>query len=520
MDKRKRVVRLYRDIEKYIEQESLPISAKKFLLNKYYLTVKNLRLSKNTIKDINYSIFKQIKNRFSERIKNSFISKLSITHILSLPSEEVVCLENPFPIRNAKMLFLSDKIVLPEKSETKSQLFFSFTKEIPESRFKSISFYPFSRKKLISTSMQSTIFDVIKEEDFHIRVNPKFFDCIFLEAYLSSSSESDTIVLRNINTLLKDNGILYLLTRSNFLSSNSNKKVKKKLYSLFSISSVTVESKNFSILTLKKKESPQESNVSIINKKQNSTAVIPGKRLTANNLLNFRENITEERYNLIKKIEEQGTHLSGKLFNFFLGMFRAPGKKLNIDYLRKNNHYKPLITSKDICPFEQPQNSNWILLEKDKFFTIPPRELFTEKKIVLRYLSVRPVFAIDTSGMYFLSDIAAIIPSSENIDLEYAVAYFNSSIIRFYYDHLFPHHTKFLKKNFHQIPFILPGKNIQKIIKDCVSELRHMQTSLPIKKMENGKLTEPIERKLDGYLYQLFKINQEERKIIERYLSP
>ncbi len=519
MDKRKRVVRLYRDIEKYIKQESLPLSAKKFLLNKYYLASKKLRLSKNTIKDIDYSVFRQIKNRFSERIKNSFISTLSITHILTLPSENVVYFEDPFSIRNAKMLFLSDKITLPEKSETKSQLFFSFTKEIPESPFKSISFYPFSRKELISTSMQSTIFDAIKEEDFNIRVNPKFFDCIFFEAYLSSSPETDTTVLRNINTLLKDNGTLYLLTRSNFLSSNSNKKIKKELYSLFSISSVTVESKNFSILTLKKKDFPQESNISIINKKQDSSAVIPRKRLIANNLLNFREDITEERYNLIKKIEEQSTHLSGELFNFFLGMFRAPGKKLNIDSLRKNNHYKPLITSKDITPFEQPQNSNWILLEKDKFFTIPPQELFTGKKIVLRYLSVKPVFAIDRSGMYFLSDIAAIKPSSEELDIEYAVAYFNSKVIRFYYDHLFPHHTKFLKKNFNQIPFILPGKNIQKIIRECVSELGHMQTSLPIKKLENGKLTESIERKLEGYLYQLFKLNQEERKIIERYLS-
>ena len=225
---------------------------------------------------------------------------------------------------------------------------------------------------------------------------------------------------------------------------------------------------------------------------------------------------------ILRKIEERADSTSGECFKFFIGMFKNGGATPQIEALRKSKRFKPFIRSKEIVPYSSTPIKNWIVPDKDVFFQIPPAENFEREKLLLRYHSVKPVVAFDNSGLYFLNDVASITPRTDDIDLFFAEGYFNSKIIEYYYRIKFPHHNKFLKKNFSIIPFYICSRNIQKIISGSVSEIRELNSHLTLKDPADSKIREMVKTKmhqLDKFFFQLFKLSPEEIKIIETTLE-
>jgi hypothetical protein len=516
MDKRKKAVKLFSDIKSYIDKTGMDVSPYTFLLNRFYLTVNNKRASSATLMGIDKQQFSFIAKKFEDRLKRDFVLSLSLSQILSLPSKKVY--ETTFfkPAVKPSILLLSDSIVLPWEIEKRSQIHIAYHGEKgAPSPFANLEYYPVSRETSFSISLQSTIFDLITNDA--TKLKPFSFDMILDDA-VEHGFPSENLV-QNVAQLLKHKGDFHLIVKKNFLSSPLTKMSKKLLYSHFTTTEINRFPKYLYMKLERTGDSThlETSNIVIKDHIGNKTLKLEKAHLDFNNLLTFDDGIKPEQISLLSKIESRSTHKAGECFKFFIGMFKESGAEPVIDNMRRSSSFKPFIRSKDIAAYSIFQIKQWIIPDKETFFQIPPRENFESKKLLLRYLSVKPVFFFDDSGLYFLNDVAAVIPRTNEIDLFYAEGYFNSKIIDYYYRVKFPHHNKFLKKNFNIIPFFLCSKSIQKIISDLVKDIRDINSSISLKD-KNPELKEKAKEKkdqLDRFFYQLFKLTPEEIIIIE-----
>lgn len=516
MDKRKKSVKLFNDIKSFINEAGMTVSPHTFLLNRFYLTVNNKRAGNSTLKGIDKHSFSIINKRFEDRLKRDYIFSLSISSILSLPSKKVFEIDSIKSSPRPSILIMTDSIVLSHEIEKRSMIHIGYPmQEIEGNPFQNVEYYPVSRETPFSISLQSTLFDMISNDN--TKLKPYSFDIIFDDS-VHYGFPSDSL-MENISNLLKVKGEFHMMIKKNFFSSPLTKKHKKVLYSLFSTSEINRFSSFIYMKLEKKSESfiSQPGNIVIKNHIDNKVLKVEKGHLDFNNLLTFDDGISPEQINLLSKIESKATTSCGDCFKFFIGMFKEQGASPDIETLRKSSRYKPFIRSREIEPYASFQTKNWIIPDKESFFQIPPVENFEREKLILRYLSVKPVFAYDNAGLYFLNDVAAVIPRTNEIDLLFAEGYFNSKVIDYYYRIKFPHHNKFLKKNFNKIPFFLCSRSIQKIISDLVREIREINESVSLKGRD--KALDGLKRskmdQLDKFLYQLFKLTPEEIKIIE-----
>ena len=113
MDKRKKLVKLFYEINEFVRQKSIKSDPYAFLLNKFHLSLLNKRPAAGTLSGISKADFSLINNEFSDRLGRDFVLSLSITEILSLPAEKVIEPQNIRVQPKQALLVLTDSIVLP-----------------------------------------------------------------------------------------------------------------------------------------------------------------------------------------------------------------------------------------------------------------------------------------------------------------------------------------------------------------------------------------------------------------------
>ncbi len=521
MDKRKKLVKLFYEIDEFIKQKSIKSDPYAFLLNKFYLSLMNKRPAAATLSGISKADFSLINNEFSDRLGRDFVLSLSITEILSLPSEKVIELSNVKVQPKQNLLVLTDTIVLPYETEKKVQLFIGYTSEkTHEQPFKNIEYYPISRESALSISIQTTLFDFM-DEDNGTQLPPQNFDVVLDDAvHYSFPSEN---LLNTLSVLMRPNAVFYMMVKKIFLSSPLTRKEKKNLYSVFETEEIDRFTDLLQLKLLKKMEGripALPKNVVIRDVESGKMLELDKNCLDFNHLFTFNDSVTSDQLALVSKIEERAGATCGDYFRFFLGMFRNVPIDSMIKTLRRNASYKPLITSKEILPFNTFKIKKYIYPDPEVFFQIPPESSFESKKLLMRYLSVKPVFAYDEDGLYFMNDVAAVIPRTQDIDLYFAEGYLNSKLVEFFYKIKFPHHNKFLKKNFNKIPFVLCGKSSQHIISREVLSIRRIYRDMILSRDRETlqKELSVVSDRLDGYIYQLFKLSMDEIDIIEKYV--
>ena len=520
MDKRKKLVKLFYEIDEFIKQKSLKSDPYSFLLNKFRLSQLNKRPAADTLAGITKSDFSLINNEFSDRLGRDFVLSLSISAILSLPAEKVFEIQNIKVQPKQSLLLLTDSVILPYETEKKIQLFIGYSSErTKESPFKNIEYYPVSRDADLSISIQTTLFDLINNDNSQLR--PQNFD-IVVDDSVNYSFPSENL-LKTLHVLLKYDSVFYLLTKKIFLSSPLTRKNKKHLYSFFETEEINRFADFLQLKLVKKVEStlsllPQ--NVMIRDLTNGKALELERSCLDFNHLYTFDDGVTADQLSLVSKIEERAGAVCGDYFRFFLGMFKKASADDLTEQLRKSAAYHPLITSKEIVPFNNFKIKKYIYPDPAAFFQIPAESSFESKKLITRYLSVKPVFAYDDNGLYFMNDVAAVIPRTPEIDMFFAEGYLNSKLVEFFYKIKFPHHNKFLKKNFNKIPFMFCTKNIQRIISDLVLQIRTVYNDIILTgggELRRKELLQLSER-LNGFIYQLFKLHPDETNIIERYV--
>ena len=522
MDKRKKLVKLFYEINEFVRQKSIKSDPYAFLLNKFHLSLLNKRPAAGTLSGISKADFSLINNEFSDRLGRDFVLSLSITEILSLPAEKVIEPQNIRVQPKQAVLVLTDSIVLPYEIEKKVQLFIGFCNErTHEQPFKNIEYYPISREAPLSISIQTTLFDFMNEDNTQLR--PQNFDVVLDDsAHYPFPSGS---LLDTLSVLMKPNAVLYLMTKKIFLSSPLTRKEKKNLYSLFETEEIDRFADFLQLKLLKKIEGripPLPQNVMIRDCENGKTLELDRSCLDFNHLFTFNDGVRAEELELVAKMEAQArSSTCGEHFRFFLGMFRNAPLDGLVAPLRKNADYHPLVSSKEILPFRALQIKKYIYPDPDAFFQIPAESSFESRKLLMKYLSVKPVFAYDEDGLYFMNDVAAVIPKTSDIDFFFAEGYLNSKLVEFFYKIKFPHHNKFLKKNFNKIPFILCPRSMQNIIAQLVLQIRGIYNDIAMtgESEQRRKDVARLTARLDGFFYQLFGIKQAEVAVIERYLN-
>ena len=126
MDKRKKLVKLFYEIDDFIRQKSINSDPYAFLLNKFHLTLMNKRPAAATLSGISKADFSLLNNEFSDRLGRDFVLSLSVSAILSLPAEKVIEIQNLKVQPKQSVLLLTDSIVLPYETEKKIQLFIGY----------------------------------------------------------------------------------------------------------------------------------------------------------------------------------------------------------------------------------------------------------------------------------------------------------------------------------------------------------------------------------------------------------
>lgn len=520
MDKRRKLVKLFNDIKCFVETNSLEATPYSFLLNRFYLSVNNKRPGASSLSGISRGDFSLINKEFEDRLKRDFILSLSASAILSLPAKKVFEIDSLKTSQKPSVLIMTDSIVVSYEIEKKSLIFIGYDNgNVDATPFGNVEFYPVSKDAPLSISLQATLFDMISKDKTTLK--PYSFD-IVLDDAVNYGFPSDNLV-ENISSLLKMKGEYHIAVKKNFLSSPLTKKHKKLLYSFFQTNEINRFASFLHVKLEKKSESffPQTGNIIIKDHVDNSVLKLEKEHLDFNNLLTFDDGIKPEQINIITKIESKATYSCGEWFRFFIGMFKEGGVEPVVEHFRKSSRFKPFVRSKDIEPYSTVSVKQYVLPDKEIFFQIPPYENFERDKLVLRYLSVKPVFSYDDSGLYFLNDVAAVIPRTNEIDLFFSEGYFNSKVIEYYYRIKFPHHNKFLKKNFNKIPFFLCSRSIQKIIADLIVEIREINAAINMKGSREDLEKNRVNKmnQLDKFFYQLFKLTPEDVEIIENSLG-
>jgi len=518
MDNRKRLIKLFKDITKFIEEDNLEIDSYSFLLHKFYLAINKKRASASSLKNINRKAFSILSRKFEDRLSGTFIRALSLTAILTLPSEKTVSFATEsLTTAGSNIFILSDKIVLPFEFEKQHTLYLGYAKKTNiVSPFDSIVFTPVSRDSKLNISFQTTLFEIINHNATLLK--PSFFDAVIDETIFSSFPVEDFI--NNIPFLLKPEGKLQIHMKKNFFLSSSNKKDKEKLYQVFDVNRI-VRHDSYLDVELMQMEN-KDNKIEIHDKTLNRNISINKSDIQFNPLFTFNDHLSIEEFNILKKIEAKANGTCGDFFKYFLGMFPKKESAEKVETLRKNSKFKPFIRARDVELYQPLSPGGWIVPEDDNFHQIPPTESMESKKLILKYLSSRPQFVYDDKGLYFLRDIAAIIPKTEDTLLEYTEAYLNSNLLTFYYLLRFPQNNKFLKKNFKKIPFVNSKKHIQEIIQQSVFNLRssYRQRALfaaASPGTDDSKIKE--ERILNNYIYQLFNLTREEVQVVEAFLK-
>jgi tRNA1(Val) A37 N6-methylase TrmN6 len=242
---------------------------------------------------------------------------------------------------------------------------------------------------------------------------------------------------------------------------------------------------------------------------------------------------------LLKKIKSCGKHLSDNFYVSTGAEIHGKESRSNdgenisgrskFDVLHSNyiNGLKPYIEGSAIKKSQEGRYSTPIIdtwldySEPEKMRSPKFRELFENEKIIIRGSSgLMGILAIyDVSKVYTSHKCTLIIPKSYlptnnpqykpqiNIELKYLLAILNSKLMNFYYKSVFGGFIDVYPNNLKELPIVECSR------KDCVKILAIVDSIIVKKKI--GCDVAELERIIDKMVYMLYRLTEEEIKIIE-----
>lgn len=160
-----------------------------------------------------------------------------------------------------------------------------------------------------------------------------------------------------------------------------------------------------------------------------------------------------------KTLDICSTMDNGEIFSlkgrarFFLGIVTGDNGAL-ISNCRSELHPDPIITGKDISPFEINFSGHYFRYDPRTLQQSAPRSVYqAPEKIVYRFIGKKLTFALDREGRFTLNNVNGFIPDMDNGWKESLVALLNSRLMQYYYEKNF-YTVKVLRGNLERLPII------------------------------------------------------------------
>jgi len=423
---------------------------------------------------------------------------------------------------------------------------------------------PFNWQKEFEDIMANGGFDVVIGNPPYVRLGtlPTQERSFYRDYFKSASKQYDIYVLfieRGIS-LLKDGGRLGFITSSKFFASDYGRQIRKYILESCCIEKV-VDVSNFSvfkdaaiypfIFILRKENNPAK-------RKENVGEAVTGLATEEEfSLLKYKSDLipqarfeTTDRYafditlvspDIIDKVEVKSFHL-GSIFRITRG-FRPPPddlliSKVSFDQLgvQEQGEYRKLVIGKDLVgPYAVDWGGVYIKYEPNRIYEAKPKEVFESPKIMIPDISYHPKAYYDLDGLYCLKTIYLILKEKEiRYDLSYITGILNSKLTDFFFRsrfsamHMQGGYLRFRKQFIEQLPirsidFDNPSeKKLHDNLLSFVDKMLELNKLLaPIRNVpfsDRDELLREIERidkEIDNFVYDLYGLTEEERKIVE-----
>lgn len=197
------------------------------------------------------------------------------------------------------------------------------------------------------------------------------------------------------------------------------------------------------------------------------------------------------------------------------------------------DEYKKVLDGRDITRYSIYFPGNYLLYDVTKIHSCKREDIFlAREKILFRRVGDRIIAALDTEQHYALNTLVVVTPKSEEVNLRFILALMNSRLVNGYY-RLF---LKSTKKVFSEIQARqakqLPVRQIHfdnaeekkthdelVVLADKMLELNRCLASISsTSSTERDELVREIQHtdaEIDQRVYDLYKLTEEERQIIE-----
>ena len=274
-------------------------------------------------------------------------------------------------------------------------------------------------------------------------------------SYGVKSGESFSLFLAKSLTLLKPGGLLSFVLPESILRIKTHADIREIILQQARITTIAKLGRKFSgvftaAIRLDMVKSPANSGWQIAIEDDVLTHV-EQDRFRANENYVFDVEVNAEQEALLNKIYATAHDTLLNQAEWALGVvtgdnaqYVLPSKELGAEAIFKGG---------DVHPFRLGEPRCFIKFTPDDFQQVAPEHFFrAEEKLVYKFISKSLIFAYDDQQNLTLNSANILIPKFPNISIKVALAYLNSSVFQYVFQHKFATH-KVLRGDLEKLPF-------------------------------------------------------------------
>jgi hypothetical protein len=200
------------------------------------------------------------------------------------------------------------------------------------------------------------------------------------------------------------------------------------------------------------------------------------------------------------------------------GIATGPNKVKYFASTKLNENYKPLLMGSNIQYYKTEFENVWINYDRKLLHRAREESIFlADEKIIMQRirnvkLERRIVATLDTEQYYTFNSVNNLLRKNKEYNLRYVLGVLNSKLVNYLIKKL-SSNTNLTAQDLDEIPFrkINFDVNLEKDIYEKI--ITRVDEILGSKK--NNNETSNLEGEIDQLVYQLYKLTEEEIKIIE-----
>ncbi|MFZ3077999.1 MAG: TaqI-like C-terminal specificity domain-containing protein [Candidatus Aenigmatarchaeota archaeon] len=259
------------------------------------------------------------------------------------------------------------------------------------------------------------------------------------------------------------------------------------------------------------------------------TATIPQSNFFEAENHVFNVNLAKKDIVFFKKFEHDTFTKLGNIAHPYFGIQTFDRKKY-VSETKVDSSYKPVIDGQDISRYRLSNRREFVKFTEDAIKSGGKQNVYENEKIFVRQIGKYPIATYGPAGVYSLNTVYNIFSKDAQFNLKYILAILNSKLMAYFWKlnfsdskELFPK----IKRNYLEaIPIKIISKSEQQPIitlVDKIIALNARLTEFGSKKTEqSSQISEEITRidaEIDEFVYKIYGITEEEKKIIENSLK-